>query len=118
MGDPWIRLTALVVVGLVALSVVALSRRRTRRRPERDLPSTGLSAGVYLLTSAGCSTCDGARSRLEGAGKGAYIEISWEADPEFFERLDIDAVPALLVVGESGSGRLHPGATPAAIATL
>jgi len=118
MGDPWARAAVLIGVAVLALTLVALLRRRSARRPEHELPATGLPAGIYLLTSAGCATCEDARHRLAAAGVGEYTELSWESRPDVFTRLDVDAVPSLLVVSSSGMGTIHPGAPSSVIAGL
>lgn len=42
-------------------------------------------------------------------GETGFTEYVWEDDPGVFSELGIDAVPAVLVVGEDGRGRLYPG---------
>jgi hypothetical protein len=43
--------------------------------------------------------------------------VTWEREPEQFEALGIEAVPAVLVVDESGNGRLYPGQPPRTLHT-
>jgi len=118
MDEFWLRL-AIVAGALAVAATVSVWQRARVRRPVRDIASTGLEGGVYLLTSSSCPTCRAARSRVRSAlGEDGFEEIEWEQDPGMFADLGVDAVPALLVVGESGDGRLHPGAGRAAIASL
>ncbi len=101
-------LIVLAVAAVVALVVVAL-RRLPRTRP-RTIPAPGLEPGVYLLTSGGCETCEAARATLRARGA-AFTEMSWEDEPEVFQRLGIDAVPSVLVV-DNGRGRWWRGGVP------
>ncbi|MGH3649714.1 MAG: hypothetical protein ACRDU9_03320, partial [Acidimicrobiia bacterium] len=51
-----------------------------------------------------------ARRKLDAfLGEGGYREMAWEREPVRFDELGIDSVPAVLVVGEGGRGRLYPG---------
>lgn len=112
----------LVIVGVVAVLVVA-AILVLRRRPvirSRPLTGTGLPPGTYLLTSDGCDTCRRARDTLTRR-QVAYTELSWEKNPDLFERLQVDAVPSVLRIDERGDGtwyrggvprRLHPSSTP------
>lgn len=99
-------LVLVVVVGIV----VVIARHRPLVR-SRALTDTGLAAGVYLLTSEGCATCDRSRSTLESRSM-EFTELSWQADPELFERLAVDAVPSVLEVAPDGSARWWRGGVP------
>jgi hypothetical protein len=99
-------LVLVVVVGVVV--VIAHFRPLAR---SRALTDTGLSAGLYLLTSEGCATCDRSRSTLRTRSI-EFTELSWQADPEVFERLAIDAVPSVLEVAPDGSARWWRGKVP------
>ena len=61
------------------------------------IPVTGLDPGTYLFTSARCAECAVARSQLE-----SFTEISWEGQPDVFNRLGVTAVPSTLVVDSAG----------------
>lgn len=103
----------IVVAAVAALVVVAIVV--VRKRPvvrSRPLPDTGgLPPGVYLLTSDGCAACGRARDTLTRRGVG-YTELSWEKNPEIFERSAIDAVPSVLRVDDRGGGTWFRGGVP------
>jgi hypothetical protein len=107
MIDRLILVVALAAV--VAVVVWGLRRRPPVRR--RPVNRSGLPAGVYLLTSDGCDTCDRARSKLIGLGV-AHTELSWQKNPAVFERLGIDAVPSVLQIDATGSGTWWRGGVP------
>lgn len=104
----------LVVVGavaaLVVVAIVVLRRRPIVR--SRAVTRTGLPFGLYLLTSDGCDTCSRARDTLTRR-KLAYTELSWERNPEIFDRIGIDAVPSLLRIDQDGDGTWWRGGVPA-----
>lgn len=105
----------LIVVGAVMVMVVVaavLARRRgTNPVPVKTLANTGLAAGTYLFSSAGCQSCQPVRARLQASGH-PFEELSWEEHPEVYARLSIDAVPSTLVVDASGRGRWYRGTAP------
>jgi hypothetical protein len=108
MSEVWLRLV--IVVGAVALSLLIILAIRRRPGHSEAGDGRGLDPGIYLFTSATCSDCEGARARLEDMlGSTGYIEIRWEDEPSLFTRLDIDAVPCTIVVGDDGSASVHPG---------
>lgn len=104
------RLLLVLAVAVLVVAIVFVLRRRPPVR-RRTLTGSGLPSGVYLLTSDGCDTCERARSQLTRRGVG-HTELSWQKNPEVFERLGIDAVPSVLVIGETGSGTWWRGGTP------
>src|SRR5690606_18075563 len=64
-----------------------------RRRPlvsARPIDASGLTSGVYLLTSDECDTCIRARNELVRRGV-PHTELSWQKNPDVFERLRVDA---------------------------
>lgn len=99
----------LALAVLVAIVVWALRRRPPIRR--RPLTGSSLPAGIYLLTSDGCDTCDRARAQLTERGL-THTELSWQKNPEVFESLGIDAVPSVLAIDEDGSGTWWRGGVP------
>lgn len=105
----------LVVVAVVAAAVVAAAvgrRGGARRRRRAALP--GLAPGVYLFTSATCSTCPAARTELTAAlGAGGFEEIAYETRPDDFARCGVERVPVLAVVGPGGGGWRADGVVPA-----
>jgi hypothetical protein len=118
MDEVWARIV--LIAGVLAVAGgVALLRRRSSRRPVRDIEARGWSAGVYFFSSATCPTCDSAREKLDAQlGEAGYTEFSWERDSGRFRELAVDAVPSVAVVDESGKGRLYPGQPGRALARL
>lgn len=115
---------ALVRVGLiagalaVAAIVVLIVRLISRPRP-RAVDASGFQPGVYLFTSAACPDCEAVRQTLgEALGEDGFEELAWEDRPEVFSDLDVDAVPATLIVGEAGSATLWTGRPDDALASL
>lgn len=101
-----------LVVGAVLLVsiVVALLWKRREASPVQRIRNTGLSPGIYFFSSSSCAECGPVRSSLiDRLGEQRFVELSWESNPEIFERLRVDAVPATLMVTESGSGKLSTG---------
>jgi hypothetical protein len=109
MSEVWARVV--LVAGILAVATaIALIQRRRRASPVRTVPARGLATGVYFFSSAACSTCDLARNKLDRRlGEDGYTEFSWEQHPESFSEHRVDQVPAVLVVGDAGSARLHLG---------
>jgi len=102
---------ALIVAALVVVvTIVVTLLRRFPRTSVRTIDTPGLEAGVYLFTSGGCGTCAGARETLAGRGVD-FTELTWDEDPEVFQRLGVDAVPSVVVV-KAGRGRWWRGAVP------
>lgn len=117
MNEVWAR-AALVLGVLLVAGVISLLQRR-QRRPMRDIEAIGLPAGVYFFSSASCSTCTGAREKLQARlGDSGFTEFAWEESPGRFADLDVDAVPAVAIVDEHGRGRLYPGQPERALAAL
>jgi hypothetical protein len=116
MDEVWLRV---VLVSTAFLTATGIAKYRRRRRPVRTIRSLDLAGGVYLFTSEGCETCATARAKLSASlGDREFAEVIWEQEPVQFEALGIDAVPAVLVVDESGHGRLYPGQPHRALRTL
>ncbi len=93
----------------LAFVVARFLGRDERRRPTR-FGSVSLPAGAYLFTSGTCEDCLLARAAMNQAlGSAGYREIGWESEPEIFETLGIEAVPATLLVAKSGRATLYPG---------
>lgn len=109
MNEIWARVAIIAAALLVAALVVAVRRRIASQAPRR-LPATGLEPGIYLFTSGDCPDCAKARLELEEAlGVGGYREIAWEQQPEVFTRLEVEAVPATMVVDADRRARLWLG---------
>jgi hypothetical protein len=106
MDEVWLRVVLVSAVFLIA-GGIALARRR--HAPVRKIRSLDLESGVYLFTSEGCDTCATARAKLAGSLGDGFTEFVWEREPEHFGALAVEAVPSVLVVDETGHGRLYPG---------
>lgn len=118
MSEVWVRAILIGSVFALAGAILIGARYRSRLTP-RKIEATGLEEGMYLMTSSACPDCATARDRLETAlGEKGYTEMSWERDPEVFESLDIDGVPAVLIVGSDGSGEVWSGQPDRALRTL
>ena len=105
------RLVIVVALVVAVAAVVLVARSRSRLRSRR-LGKVEFPPGLYLLTSDECSTCGRARDRLEEMGV-RFSELSWQADPEAFRRLGVDAVPSVVSIDEDGEGRWWRGGVPA-----
>lgn len=102
---------ALIVAALVVTVVIVVAvLRRFPRSSVRTIETPGLEPGVYLFTSGGCGTCTGARETLVSRGV-EFTELTWDDDPDVFQRLGMDAVPSVVVVTE-GRGRWWRGSVP------
>ena len=106
MDETLVRLV-LVLGTLAVVGLVAWIETRRTRPANRVVSDTGLESGVFLLTSNDCESCERARATL--ARRTEYTEMSWQEAPETFQHLDIEAVPAVLVVDETGRGVLSFG---------
>lgn len=118
MDEVWTRLALIGGALLVAALVTIVIRSRVTGRP-RNLRQTGLGPGVYLFSSIACPDCASVRRALVRAlGEEGFEERSWEAEPGVFHRLDIEAVPATLIVAHDGSATLWPGRADGALESL
>ncbi|CAN5877850.1 hypothetical protein BH23ACT5_BH23ACT5_14000 [soil metagenome] len=95
----------------MVVSVVVLFTRWWATGRPRVMVGSGVEPGVYLLTSEECDACAAAREVLRKRGI-SFVELTWQGDPEMFERLAIESVPSLLSVDQAGSGRWWPGPGP------
>jgi hypothetical protein len=118
MAEIWLRLLVVAVGVSIAVVIVLLQRLRTRPSIRR-VDSVDLAAGLHFFSSASCPTCHQARSRLaDSLGETGYVEHSWEERPAIFSELQVDSVPAFLVVDRSGRGTLYPGRVDDALSAL
>jgi hypothetical protein len=101
--SPLARIAVVVVVFFVAVGVGIAGRRGVVVRRHR-VRYPGVGAGIVFFASDTCSTCARVEQDLEQIAGGRYRRVSWEADPDTFLRLNIDRVPTLAVVDESGDG--------------
>lgn len=108
--DPLIVRVVVVIMFLgVALGMAFVARRGIAfvRHPLR---AHGLEPGVMLFTSETCEACRRARASLNELGA-EFVEISYEAQPDEFDRLGITGVPSIVIVDDGGQGwivRGHP----------
>lgn len=116
MDEVWLRIVVVAVVFATALGIAMA--RRGRQRAVRMIPSSDLAAGLYFFSSDGCATCDAARALLVDSRGDDFDEFVWEQHPQTFQKLAIDAVPSVLLVDETGSGRLYPGQPKRALREL
>jgi hypothetical protein len=116
MDEIWARI-GLLLGALAVAGLTVLVRRSRVRAPEREIRAPELAPGLYLFSSATCSTCEQARRTLvAGVGESGFEEYAWEQRPELFTQLDVTAVPAVLVMREGGRGKLYPGRVEKALA--
>lgn len=118
MSDIAVRLA--VVGGALAVALLAMWLiQRRASGPIRRMDSTGLPSGVYFFSSTACDSCGRSRKELIGAlGEAGFVEHGWEENPGLFADLGVVAVPAVLVVDETGRGTLFPGKAKKALASL
>lgn len=118
MNDVTTRAIVITAVVTVALLIAWALERRRATRPRR-IATSGLQPGVYLFTSETCPDCASARQVLSDAlGEEAFVEMTWGESPAVFERLEIAAVPASLIVAEDGSARCWFGRPDRLLASL
>jgi hypothetical protein len=106
MDDPLARLLVVATAAALIGAWAFWRRRRQLRRSWRAIWATGMDPGTYLFTSSTCGECVEAREKI---GRVAHTEVSWEEQPELFERLGVAEVPSTLVVMADGTGVLHRG---------
>lgn len=116
MDEVWLRIVLVAVVFSIATGIAIA--RRGRQRAVRGIPSSDLAAGLYLFSSEGCATCESARALLVESRGDDFTELVWEHQPQLFEKLAVDVVPSVLVVDETGAGRLFPGQPQRALRAL
>ena len=109
MDEVWVRV-GLIAGTLLVVGVTTVVLRRREAGTPRQVSATGLASGIYFFSSTTCPTCRSARDTLvDRIGEVGFSEIAWEQDALLFSELGVDAVPAVLVVGDGGAGRLFPG---------
>ena len=119
MDEFWLRVGLVAAAFLLVGTIAIWQRARGRRMPIRNVSSADLGPGIYFFSSATCPTCARARDKLDQTlGEEAYIELRWEEEPGPFAEVGVDAVPAVLIVGASGEGRLFPGQPERALSEL
>lgn len=109
--DPLTLRVVVVVVFLAASLAVAFVARRGIAFVRHPLRAQGLEPGVTLFTSETCDACRRARASLKGVGA-EFVEISYEAQPDEFDRLGITGVPSIVIVDDEGRGWIVRGHPP------
>ncbi len=118
MDEVWARVGLVVGALAVATCVTVIQRWRTRR-PVRTVKVADAAPGIYFFSSSTCATCERAREKLDARlGEDGYTEHAWEDDPAPFVDFDVDAVPAVVILGDEGRGRLYPGQPDKALSRL
>lgn len=116
MDESLARVGLLLAAFAIAGGIVFVQRRRLRA-PQRSVEAPHLEPGLYLFSSATCSTCQSAREKLVAElGVAGFEEFVWERNPEIFNDLEVEAVPAVLVMREGGRGRVYSGQVEKALA--
>jgi hypothetical protein len=77
-----------------------------RGRSERPVSTPG---STYSPPPAAPPVLRRGRPFRPSLGEDRFHEFAWEEGSETFDRLGIDAVPAVLVVEPGGSGTIFPG---------
>lgn len=98
-------LVSVVVVLALVLVVAAVARLAARWQkpphPPVDLDGIGERPGVIVFTSTDCTTCSEAMRVVDEAGT-SVREITWELEPQLFDRYHIEAVPLVVVLDDQG----------------
>jgi mono/diheme cytochrome c family protein len=119
MDEIWVRIGLVAGALIVAGAVTAVLRARARQRPVREVDAAEFEPGVYLFASSTCASCHMARVKLDAAlGVDGYVEMAWERDPGVFTALEVEAVPAVMIVSAGGRGRIFPGQPDKALETV
>ena len=96
---------SVVVVLVLVLVVVAVARLVARWQkpphPPVDLDGIGERPGVIAFTSTDCTTCSEAMRVVDEAGT-SVREITWELEPQLFDRYHVEAVPLIAVLDDMG----------------
>ena len=102
MSDASLRIALAVGLAGVAVAVALYARVLERRRAAIAPLELGDFAGrLVLITSAGCRTCDQARTTLNEAGV-EFVESTFEREGERLKAAGVTAVP--LLVGRNAAG--------------
>lgn len=98
-------LVSVVVVVLLSLVVVAavrlIARWQKPPHPPIDLDGLGERPGVIVFTSTDCTTCSEAMRVVDEAGS-SVREVTWELEPQLFDRYHVEAVPLIAVLDDAG----------------
>ena len=106
---------ALVLVLIVVVIVAARLVARWQKPPHPPLDFTGLGErpGVVVFTSTDCATCVDVMETVSGVSA-PVREVTWELEPQLFDRYHVEAVPLIAVLDEEGrstlfeTGKLKP----------
>ena len=100
----------LIVIVIVAVRIVA--RWQAPPHPPLDLSGLGERPGVVVFTSTDCATCVEVMQTVSGVSA-PVREVTWELEPQLFDRYHVEAVPLVAVLDEQGrstlfeTGNLH-----------
>lgn len=98
-------LVSVIVVLILALVVVVAARLIARWQkpphPPIDLDGIGDRPGVIVFTSTDCTTCSEAMRVVDDAGR-SVREVTWELEPQLFDRYHVEAVPLIAVLDDMG----------------
>jgi glutaredoxin len=100
---------ALVVIVVGVVRVIGRWQRPTH--PSVDLEGFGPRPGVVVFTSTDCDTCAETMRMVDRTGV-AIREVTWELEPQLFERYAIEAVPLVIVLDAEGRSILFETGTP------
>lgn len=99
-------LVSVAVVLVLALAVIVVVRLMAKWQkpphPPIDLDGLGERPGVIVFTSTDCNTCSEAM-RVVGPADSSVREVTWELEPQLFDRYHVEAVPLVAVL--DGAGR-------------
>lgn len=101
MSEVAVRL-ALVGLAVVLIAGAGWWSSYSRRARGRPFDGRDLAPGVYLFSSATCTTCRGARRVLDHHLL-RYSEVRFEDDPSALARHAIGSVPTVVVVTREGA---------------
>jgi len=96
--------SVIVVLGLALVVVLAVRLMASWQKPPHppiDLDGIGERPGVIVFTSTDCKTCSEAM-RVVGGASSSVREVTWELEPQLFDRYRVEAVPLVAVLDDGG----------------
>lgn len=107
-----LRLVLVLALVVIVVGVTRIIGRWQRPpHPPVDLEGLGSRPGVVVFTSTDCDTCTEAMRIVSRAGV-ATREVTWELEPELFDRYAIEAVPLVVVLDADGRSVLFETGKP------
>ena len=99
---PLVSVIVVVVLAFVVVVVVRLiARWQKPPHPPIDLDGIGERPGVIVFTSTDCTTCSEAMRVVDEVGP-LVREVTWELEPQLFDRYHVEAVPLIAVLDDAG----------------